>query len=199
MKLVSILARLLANVIRRLLRIVGAVTTRASVRESHLQCCLDPLPLDRRASRYYENEKLSPDALDRSNDQPLPATSNCVPGLKWRVVCTTIRFRDSLLLSCSYPLPSLVSLLALPSRPDPLEFIVCFKNEATADLTCCDPLGLFIGGPSLSLGKMAKVAALLLVATLTQFFKQIQSSIDLGDKALNFLALMRVGIFLQPL
>jgi hypothetical protein len=46
---------------------------------------------------------------------------------------------------------------------------------------------------------MAKVAALLLVVAFTRFFKQIQSSIDLGDKALNFLALMRVGIFLQPL
>ena len=148
-----ILARLLANVIRRLLRIVGAALTRASVRESHLQYCLAPLPLDRRASRYCENEKLSPDALDRSNDQPLPAISNCAPGLKWRVVCTTIRFRDSLLLSCSYLFPSLGSLLALPSRFDPLEFIVCFKNEATADLTCCDRPGAANRGPSLSLGK----------------------------------------------
>jgi hypothetical protein len=29
--------------------------------------------------------------------------------------------------------------LALLSRFDPLEFIMCFKNDATADLTCCDP------------------------------------------------------------
>jgi len=93
--------------IRRALQIVGAASTRASVCESHLQRCLVPLPLDRRASRYFENEKLFLDALDRSNDQPLPAISNCGRSLKWRVVCTAIRFRGSLLLSWSYLLPRL--------------------------------------------------------------------------------------------
>src|ERR1700691_341450 len=116
-RLVSILARLRANVIRRPLQIVGAASTRASVCENHLQCGLAPLPLDRRASRYFENEKLFPDALDRSNDQPLPAISNCARGLKWRVVCTTIRFRGSLLLSWSYLLPRLVFSSADTTEP----------------------------------------------------------------------------------
>jgi hypothetical protein len=41
-----------------------------------------PIAMDRRASRYFENEKLFPDALDRSSDQPLPTISNCAHGLK---------------------------------------------------------------------------------------------------------------------
>ena len=77
----AFVARLPPNVIRRLLRIVDTASTRASVRESHLRCCLAPVPVDRRASRYFENEKLFPDALNRSNDQPVPAISNCARGL----------------------------------------------------------------------------------------------------------------------
>ena len=125
-----------ANVIRRRLQIVGAASTR-----SHPQRCLAPLPLGRRASRYFENEKLFPDALDRSNDQPLPTISNCARGRKWRVVCTTIRFRGSLLSGWSMPYSLDLGLLrpTLPSRFDPLESTVCFKNDVTADLTCWEP------------------------------------------------------------
>jgi hypothetical protein len=74
--------RLPAKVIRGSLLIVGAASTCASVGQSLLQRRLAPLPSDRRASRYFENEKLFHDALVRSNDQPLLAISNCAQGLK---------------------------------------------------------------------------------------------------------------------
>jgi hypothetical protein len=39
---------------------------------------------------------------------------------------------------------------------------------------------------------------LLFIATLAQFFEQVQGGVDLGHKALNFFAFMRAGILLQP-
>jgi hypothetical protein len=132
-----ILARSRSNVIRHALQIVGAASTRSSACASRRQWSLAPLPLDRRALDYFENEKRFPGAQDRSNDQPLPATSNCARGLKWRVVCITFRFRGSLIRRCSCLVPILTACVTMLTRCDPLESMVCFKSEATADLTFC--------------------------------------------------------------
>src|ERR1700726_4606897 len=95
-----ILARSRANVIRHVMQTVGAASTPPSACVSRRQRSLVPLPWDRRALDYFENEKRFPGAQDRSNDQPLPATSNCARGLKWRVVCITFRYCGSPVLSC---------------------------------------------------------------------------------------------------
>ena len=128
-------------VIRHALQIAGAVSPGAAACAGRLQWCLVPLSLDPHAFGYFENEKRFPGALDRSNDQPLPTISNCARGRKWRVVCTTIRFRGSLLSGWSMPYSLDLGLLrsTLPSRFDPLESTVCFKNDVTADLTCWEP------------------------------------------------------------
>jgi hypothetical protein len=96
-----ILARPRSNVIRHVMQTVGAASTPTSACVSRRQRSLVPLPWDRRALDYFENEKRFPGAHDRSNDQPLPATSNCARGLKWRVVCITFRYCGSPVLSCS--------------------------------------------------------------------------------------------------
>jgi hypothetical protein len=91
--------------IRRASRIADAAAIYASVCGNRLQSYLVPLPLDRRASGYSENEKRFARAQDRSNEPLLPTISSCVLGPKRHVVCTTMQFRDTAKPSCSSSTP----------------------------------------------------------------------------------------------
>jgi hypothetical protein len=122
--------------IHRALQIAAAASTHASVCASHPQWCLAPLPLDRRASGYFENAKRFLGVQDRSIGQPHLTISNCARGLKRRVVCISFRCCGSLVSSCSCAASS-GGFARMLTRCDPLESMVCFKREATADLTCC--------------------------------------------------------------